>query len=710
MYRINEDNSIYATRGDIVILSVSADDNGKPYTFQAGEVLRIKVFGKKDAESVVLQKDFPITTATQTVELFLDENDTKMGEVISKPKDYWYEVELNPFDNPQTIIGYDEDGPKIFKLFPEGADIPPYVPDPEDIPVIDAELDMASDRPVANQVIARAFANLQAGYQATHEAVAKLHVTPQMFGAIGDGVADDTAAFVKALEYSKVYIPSGTYKLHPTASKLLYLKDNQSIIGSSESVILWGDNYGYDFIPCFIGNNVKNVSISSLKFKFNGVLNLDNTEVTYCGITTRRRNFCAFIGLISSELSVKNCTVEGVDSSHPYDAFIRGLDDLNAVNVSDVKLKHYNNAFSDGFRNSFFTNILGTERSNYVNNSGGTAYYGPSHLFYCSLSNSSLNGIKEVGINLSDGEQGGATLQITNLENAIIENVFCDMANTPVVSLKEPDFNEYCGARFENIIADTTKWDKFDNITLIPIELQFGDNASYKFGSLLINATVIKHNNLVSACQLAGENITANIKIRCDEEIINGNYTTVRLVGLSNSNINVDSATPVNCLIASSCNNKITSNKGLKLIVNATYEVNLKSTNNIVDVYSVSNTDKADYDKTFIREGNNMLKFNGHKRFTTGSLTLTLPNVETIVAVRHGTANAQVQYYTFIPSNLYNTSVFFGAIDISSAGINGMETIYSDNGISVEKTGDTMRTITITSASSICFIDYRSFN
>lgn len=248
MYRINEDNSIYATRGDIVILSVSADDNGKPYTFKAGEVLRIKVFGKKDAESVVLQKDFPITTATQTVELFLDETDTKIGEVISKAKDYWYEIELNPFDNPQTIIGYDEDGPKIFRLFPEGADIPPYVPDPEDIPVIDTELDMTSDRPVANQVIARAFANLQAGYQATHEAVSKLHITPQMYGAVGDGKADDTKAIQLAIDainekyiaegvttktgtYSNFRFPEGVYLItHPIELREIHSIDFGSAI------------------------------------------------------------------------------------------------------------------------------------------------------------------------------------------------------------------------------------------------------------------------------------------------------------------------------------------------------------------------------------------------------------------------------------------------------------------------------------------------
>lgn len=236
MYQINEDNSIYVTRGDIVVLSVSAEKNGQPYTFQAGEVLRIKVYGKKDAESVVLQKDFPVTAATQAVELFLGESDTKFGEVISKPRDYWYEVELNPHDNPQTIIGYNEDGPCVFRLFPEGADIPEYVPDPEAIKVIDTELDMASERPVQNQVIARAFANLQAGYQATHDAVAKLHVTPQMFGAVGDGKADDTEAIQNAIDYAidhntVLHIPSGKFRVTST----LYLKDTINIDGTGQS-------------------------------------------------------------------------------------------------------------------------------------------------------------------------------------------------------------------------------------------------------------------------------------------------------------------------------------------------------------------------------------------------------------------------------------------------------------------------------------------
>ncbi len=172
MFVVNEDNSIYATRGDIVFFSVSAEDNGVAYKFQAGDLVRIKVYGKKAAENVVLQKDFPVTEDTEKVEIFLSEEDTKIGEVISKPSDYWYEVELNPLTNPQTIIGYDEDGAKVFKLFPEGDDIPPVVvPTPRVAAVMDDELDMTSILPVQNQAIARAVVRLESEIQDSRKAL-----------------------------------------------------------------------------------------------------------------------------------------------------------------------------------------------------------------------------------------------------------------------------------------------------------------------------------------------------------------------------------------------------------------------------------------------------------------------------------------------------------------------------------------------------------
>lgn len=161
MFIVNDDFSIYATRGDIVFFNVSAqNDDGLSYEFQPGDVLRMKIFGKKDAESVYMQKEFPVTEAGETFLIQLDAEDTKIGETISKPRDYWYEIELNPHTNPQTIVGYDDDGPKVFKLFPEGEDIPESEPKPEDIPVVDTALDMTSPRPVQNRAIASAIANI----------------------------------------------------------------------------------------------------------------------------------------------------------------------------------------------------------------------------------------------------------------------------------------------------------------------------------------------------------------------------------------------------------------------------------------------------------------------------------------------------------------------------------------------------------------------
>ena len=214
MFVINEDNSIYVTRGDVVFFSVTAEEDGKNHKFSPGDVVRIKVYGKKDAENVVLQKDFAIFTATESVDIYLSEEDTKFGEVISKPTDYWYEIELNPGDNPQTLIGYDEDGAKIFKLFPEGDDIPPYQPDPEDIPVVDAELDPTSDRPVQNSVIARELLEIKMGYDAVFDAVAERYATPQMYGAVGDGKTDDTDSLQDVLNnHRDVFIPEGVYMI-----------------------------------------------------------------------------------------------------------------------------------------------------------------------------------------------------------------------------------------------------------------------------------------------------------------------------------------------------------------------------------------------------------------------------------------------------------------------------------------------------------------
>ena len=123
MFKINEDKSIYLTRGDIANISVSASmPDGTPYTFKENDVVRFKVYKRRDCSCVELQKDVVATAGETEATIFLSGEDTKIGDIISKPTNYWYEVELNPETNPQTIIGYDEEGEKLFVLYPEGSD------------------------------------------------------------------------------------------------------------------------------------------------------------------------------------------------------------------------------------------------------------------------------------------------------------------------------------------------------------------------------------------------------------------------------------------------------------------------------------------------------------------------------------------------------------------------------------------------------------
>ena len=131
MFVVNEDKSVYVTRGDYCDIPVPGVVNGKAYQFQKGDVLRFKATVAKDCNKVVIQREFVVDAAADSFTIHLNDDDTRIGEVISKPTNYWYEVELNPDEDCQTIIGYDDDGPKILRLFPEGAEV-----NAEDIEVV----------------------------------------------------------------------------------------------------------------------------------------------------------------------------------------------------------------------------------------------------------------------------------------------------------------------------------------------------------------------------------------------------------------------------------------------------------------------------------------------------------------------------------------------------------------------------------------------
>lgn len=122
MFTINKDQSINLTRGDAVAIDITAATSEEDYIFQPGDTVRFKVFEKNRCDKVVLTKDVEVSEETEIVVIQLTGEDTRIGAIIHKPTEYWYEVELNPTTLPQTIVGYDASGPKVFRLYPEGDD------------------------------------------------------------------------------------------------------------------------------------------------------------------------------------------------------------------------------------------------------------------------------------------------------------------------------------------------------------------------------------------------------------------------------------------------------------------------------------------------------------------------------------------------------------------------------------------------------------
>lgn len=116
MFKI-EGNTIHITRGDKGVIELAIDD----YTFSVGDKIEFRVYQKKALDKTpVLSKTVTVSQEDTIAEIELTSEDTTIGEMENKVREYWYEIELN--DN-QTIIGYDEEGVKKFMLYPEGVEI-----------------------------------------------------------------------------------------------------------------------------------------------------------------------------------------------------------------------------------------------------------------------------------------------------------------------------------------------------------------------------------------------------------------------------------------------------------------------------------------------------------------------------------------------------------------------------------------------------------
>lgn len=130
----NETQDIHLTKGDaptsefnrlavcLPILNVATGEE-EYYKFKFTDKLSFVVFEKKGytKEEVFridwIVKDLNYPEESESVEIPLIEELTKLFPQTNKKKVYWYDICLN---DTTTILGFDEDGAKKLIVYPEG--------------------------------------------------------------------------------------------------------------------------------------------------------------------------------------------------------------------------------------------------------------------------------------------------------------------------------------------------------------------------------------------------------------------------------------------------------------------------------------------------------------------------------------------------------------------------------------------------------------
>lgn len=116
MLKIESDGTISLNRGDKGTITVTANDG--EYEFQSGDVITLRIFEKKGYnKEPLLEKSIEVSKIVDEVDLILTEEDTLFCQEINKGITYWYSISLNE----DVIVGYDEDGPKQFIIYPAKA-------------------------------------------------------------------------------------------------------------------------------------------------------------------------------------------------------------------------------------------------------------------------------------------------------------------------------------------------------------------------------------------------------------------------------------------------------------------------------------------------------------------------------------------------------------------------------------------------------------
>lgn len=122
MIKIDEkdNNHLYITRGDTLLFDLQIFDyDNEIYTFGKNDVVTFAIYKNLKQPAFVLQ-DFDAVEGEDTIRIEIDSEDMKIGDLISNPRNYYYEITLN---GVSTIQGYAPGKRSVLTLLPEGSNV-----------------------------------------------------------------------------------------------------------------------------------------------------------------------------------------------------------------------------------------------------------------------------------------------------------------------------------------------------------------------------------------------------------------------------------------------------------------------------------------------------------------------------------------------------------------------------------------------------------
>ena len=119
MFKIDGNNNIHCTRGDIGTIHLKIKQGTGYYQFQPGDIVIFTVKKNLKKAEYNIRKIITPAPGTDIVEIPLTKADTTIGNLISRRQTYYYDIALG---DDQTVIGFDNTtGAKYFYLYPEAS-------------------------------------------------------------------------------------------------------------------------------------------------------------------------------------------------------------------------------------------------------------------------------------------------------------------------------------------------------------------------------------------------------------------------------------------------------------------------------------------------------------------------------------------------------------------------------------------------------------